>query len=58
MIVDSATQVRVAGLGGVVGLDFAAILSLAAARGLNLRLTGEVLPAVEPYIVFAWSLPK
>lgn len=42
-------------MGGVVGLDFPAILAMAAPRPIDLRLLSEVLPAVEPFIVYAWS---
>ena len=48
---------RVAGMGGVVGLDFNAVYAHAAARGADLRLLADVLPAIEPFILFAWSPP-
>ena len=58
MIQECAGQVRVAGLGGILGLDFTAIYAHASARGADLRLLAEVLPEVEGFIVFAWSKPS
>lgn len=57
MILDCAHQVRVAGLGGVIGLDFAAVLAIGGALDVDVTLLAEVLPAVEPFIIFAWSSP-
>jgi|GEM_PF-3037670 len=58
LILDSRSQVRVAPMGGVVGLDFSAVFELARARGLPVALLADVLPRVEPFIVFAWSPPE
>lgn len=58
LILDSRSQVRVAPMGGVLGLDFAAVFELARARGLHPALVADVLPRVEPFIVFAWSPPE
>lgn len=41
-------------MGGVVGLDFTAVLQMADAQGVDLSLTAEVLPLVEPYVIYAW----
>ncbi|WP_423752947.1 DUF7697 family protein [Caulobacter vibrioides] len=54
---DCAHQVRCAPMGGVVGLDFGAILALAQARGADTALIAEVLPGVEGFITYAWSPP-
>jgi len=44
-------------LGGVIGLDFTAILALGQARAVDLELLAEVLPPAETFITFAWSKP-
>lgn len=44
-------------MGGVLGLDFTAIFTLAAARRVDPRLLADVLPSIEPFIIFAWSSP-
>lgn len=55
MVLDCAHQVRIAPMGGVLGLDFTAAFILAQARGADPVLLAEVLPRVEPFIIFAWS---
>ena len=47
-------QVRVGPMGGVVGLDFTAILPTAGARGAALAFIAELLPQIEPFVFFAW----
>ena len=46
------TQIRVAGLGGVLGLDFAAVTAMAEASGLDGRVTARLLPFAEAGV---WS---
>lgn len=59
MILDCAHQVRLAPMGGVVGLDFTAAFTLAQARGADPLLLADVLPRAEAFIIFAWSpVPK
>ncbi|MEG9501362.1 MAG: hypothetical protein MIN69_05775 [Methylorubrum extorquens] len=40
--------------GGVYGLDFTAILMMAAAMGAPGALLSEILPAIEPVVVAAY----
>jgi hypothetical protein len=57
VILDCAHQVRAAPMGGVLGLDFTAAFLLGQARGADPALLADVLPRVEPFIIFAWSPP-
>lgn len=46
-------QLRVAGLGGVIGLDLGAALAMAAALGIDGMAVAELLPAIETRLVQA-----
>jgi hypothetical protein len=48
-------QLRLAPSGHVVGIDMDASLRLAAARGHDLAVLSELLPAAEAGVVEAWS---
>jgi hypothetical protein len=48
-------QLRLAPSGHVIGIDMGAALKLGAARGCDLALLSELLPAVEAGLVEAWS---
>ncbi len=54
MLKRTAGQVRAA-MGGVYGLDFAAVLLLADAMGALNTLLIEVLPEIEPIVVRAYA---
>lgn len=41
--------------GQVYGLDFPAVLQVAALTGVDVHLVADILPAVETYIVIAWN---
>jgi hypothetical protein len=51
-------QLRLAPSGYVVGFDMDAALKLAAARGWNLEVLSELLPAAEAGLVEAWCAEK
>lgn len=51
MLQDCGQQLRVAPMGGVIGLDFGAVLAFAAARGCAIPLLTDVLPAIEDAVV-------
>jgi hypothetical protein len=48
-------QLRLAPSGHVIGIDMDAALGLAAARGCDLAVLSELLPAAEPGLVEALS---
>jgi hypothetical protein len=57
VIADCGSQLRFAGTMSQAiptGLDFGAIMSIGAARGVDLALLSEALPEVEGFIVGAW----
>jgi hypothetical protein len=51
-------QLRLAPSGHVIGIDMDAALKLGAARGWNLELLSELLPAAEAGLVEAWCAEK
>jgi hypothetical protein len=51
-------QLRLAPSGHVIGIDIDAALKLGAARGWNLEVLSELLPAAEAGLVEAWCAEK
>jgi hypothetical protein len=51
-------QLRLAPSGHVIGIDMDAALKLGAARGWNLEVLSELLPAAEAGLVEAWCPEK
>jgi hypothetical protein len=51
-------QLRLAPSGHVIGIDMDAALKLGAARGRNLEVLSELLPAAEAGLVEAWCAEK
>ena len=51
-------QVRLAPSGHVIGIDMDAALKIGAARGWNLEVLSELLPAAEAGLVEAWCAEK
>ena len=51
-------QLRLAPSGHVIGIDMDAALKIAAARGCNLEVLSELLPAAEAGLVEAWCAEK
>jgi hypothetical protein len=51
-------QLRLAPSGHVIGIDMDAALGIAAARGSNLEVLSELLPAAEAGLVEAWCAEK
>ena len=51
MIDACRTQLRVSATGRPFAVDFAAVLALGAARGVDLALLADVLPDIEPVLV-------
>ncbi len=55
MISACGAQLRVAGLGSPFALDFGAVMTVGAARHVDLELLSEILPAAERAILAAHS---
>lgn len=51
VIQNCRSQVRTAGMGGVIGLDFGAIMAVAQARGADTGLVAALLPEIETVIL-------
>ena len=51
-------QLRLAPSGHVIGIDMNAALKIGAARGRNLEVLSELLPAAEAGLVEAWCAEK
>ena len=51
-------QLRLAPSGHVIGIDMNAALKIGAARGWNLAVLSELLPAAEAGLVEAWCAEK
>jgi hypothetical protein len=51
-------QLRLAPSGHVVGIDMNAALKIGGARGWNLEVLSELLPAAEAGLVEAWCAEK
>jgi hypothetical protein len=51
-------QLRLAPSGHVIGIDMNAGLKIGAARGWNLEVLSELLPAAEAGLVEAWCAEK
>lgn len=51
MIAGCSSQLRVAAMSGPFGLDFGAVMMMGAARGADLALLADVLPACEAAIL-------
>jgi hypothetical protein len=51
-------RLRLAPSGHVIGIDMDAALKLGAARGRNLEVLSELLPAAEAGLVEAWCAEK
>ena len=51
-------QLRLAPSGHVIGIDMNAALKIAAARGCDLAVLSELLPAAEAGLVEAWCAEK
>jgi hypothetical protein len=58
VLLDCQGQVRLAPTGQVVGIDMAAALEVAAARGHNVAMLSELLPAAEAGLVEALCAEK
>lgn len=41
-------------MGGVIGLDFGAVMTVAAARKADIEMTAELLPELDDAITKAW----
>ena len=51
-------QLRLAPSGQVIGIDMNAALKIGAARGCDLKVLSELLPAAEPGLVDALSMDR
>ena len=58
MLLACQGQVRLAPSGHVIGIDMDAALKIGAARGRNLEVLSELLPAAEAGLVEAWCAEK
>jgi hypothetical protein len=51
VIQSCGSQLRVGGMGMPFGMDFGAVMTMAAARGADTALVAEALPAVEAAVL-------
>jgi hypothetical protein len=58
VLLTSQGQLRLAPSGHVIGIDMNAALKIGAARGRNLEVLSELLPAAEAGLVEAWCAEK
>ncbi len=51
-------QVRVAGMGGVIGLEYGTFLEMARVEGMDLKIMNYLFPYAEQGLVAAFARPE